>query len=625
MTRVWATATRLTAVLALAALAFVLLLAMLRQVPDRHVIRVDETRFLPGSVVAGRTADFGVQPPLAAKLERRSLPHDWRRTHPVESGWYYFDLDLNVAPNRLWAMWLPRVATSASVYVNGELIGREGGASDEAVRNWNRSLYFLIPNGVLRPGANGFAIQIVADRPGEGLLREIHLAPSDELAPYQRRAELLGVTALYAIVSFMAVTALLMCVLWLLRLQDTVFGWYALMIAVWALHDVYYLVQDYSLNRGFADWLWHASLVAFVASACLFIARFLDERDPPFERRLGLWVIAAAVVLGVLASGFPDAFHAVGAPVLDTAALIVSFHPLWRVVRRYLADASLGIGALVGAGTLTSVCGVHDWLVMIEVLDRGTGYLLPYASPAIMVVFGVVLVRRFSQALADLERLNLRLEQRVSAREREIEANYLRMRDLERERAVAEERSRLMRDMHDGIGGALISTLAMVEAGRGEPAAVAVALRSAIEDLRLTIDSLDTVDGDLGAVLGMLRQRLQPRLEAAGLAIDWAVGDLAPMPGLGANDALQILRILQEGINNVLKHARATRIRISAGMLGGSQAWVELVDDGSGFDQKSTSPGRGLNNMRRRAQTIGARLEIRPTSAGTCIRLEVPA
>lgn len=83
-----------------------------------------------------------------------------------------------------------------------------------------------------------------------------------------------------------------------------------------------------------------------------------------------------------------------------------------------------------------------------------------------------------------------------------------------------------MRDMHDGVGSTLVSTLALVERGNSTPEVVASTLREAVDELKLTIDSLDDSDHDLVTLLATLRYRLTPRLERAGLTVDWRVEEV---------------------------------------------------------------------------------------------------
>lgn len=84
----------------------------------------------------------------------------------------------------------------------------------------------------------------------------------------------------------------------------------------------------------------------------------------------------------------------------------------------------------------------------------------------------------------------------------------------------------------------------MVEQGALNTQQVAAVLREAIDDLRLTIDSLEPIDDDVLTLLATLRYRLGRRLEAAGLRLEWRVTDTPPLPWLNPTSSLQILRIL---------------------------------------------------------------------------------
>jgi signal transduction histidine kinase len=87
------------------------------------------------------------------------------------------------------------------------------------------------------------------------------------------------------------------------------------------------------------------------------------------------------------------------------------------------------------------------------------------------------------------------------------------------------------------------------------------------------------------------------------------------------------MRIVQEAIANVLKHARARTLRVRAGTTthagGEAAAYVMVEDDGAGWSG-AAGDGRGLANMRARAGRIGASMAIRSDAGGTAVRLELP-
>ena len=150
--------------------------------------------------------------------------------------------------------------------------------------------------------------------------------------------------------------------------------------------------------------------------------------------------------------------------------------------------------------------------------------------------------------------------------------------------------------MHDGIGAQLISTLSVVEHGSASREQIAGALRDCIDDLRLAVDSLEPTDAELLPLLGNLRYRLEARLRASGIALDWQVSDVPKLACLTPQNVLHILRILQEAFANVLKHAHARRIRVATAVDAGRVS-ISVSDDGKGFDGSASARGYGLTNM----------------------------
>lgn len=198
-----------------------------------------------------------------------------------------------------------------------------------------------------------------------------------------------------------------------------------------------------------------------------------------------------------------------------------------------------------------------------------------------------------------------------------LQTQFERVRELDRRQVVADERERLMRDMHDGVGGHLVSVLAMIEGGRSEPAQLSQAVRDALDDMRLMIDSLEPVDDDLNAVLASFRDRLAPRLRAAQVQLHVDVALLPPVPGLTPARVLHILRMLQEAVGNALRHGRARTLWIEA-RAQPDGVHLSVRDDGIGFDPAQARPGRGLQNLRRRSEAVGARLQVDSRPGAGC-------
>ena len=194
------------------------------------------------------------------------------------------------------------------------------------------------------------------------------------------------------------------------------------------------------------------------------------------------------------------------------------------------------------------------------------------------------------------------------------------------EQAMLRERQRIMRDIHDGVGSHLVSLLGLAQ--KGIPGdAMQQEIKVAMDELRVAVDSLQPVHGDLTTVLATLRYRLQPRLEAAGLQVEWDVGALPALDNLNPQMVLQIQRILLEAFTNVLRHAGATKITVAARAIDEPSSLVlEVTDDGCGFEvAQQPAQGLGVQSMHSRSESIGAMLTVSSKPGeGTCVRLELP-
>ncbi|MEZ5078611.1 MAG: GAF domain-containing sensor histidine kinase [Solirubrobacterales bacterium] len=202
---------------------------------------------------------------------------------------------------------------------------------------------------------------------------------------------------------------------------------------------------------------------------------------------------------------------------------------------------------------------------------------------------------------------------------------------LSRERLVAareEERRRLRRDLHDGLGPALAGMAMQLDAAKSrssdpEIEAVLGELRAetqdAIADIRRVVYELRPPALDELGLVGALREQAA-RLSAGGdgLSVTVEAPDLPPLP---AAVEVAAFRIATEALTNVSRHAGARRGLVELTLAGGLN--VEVADDGRGFG--SPSAGVGLTSMRERAAELGGALTVRERpGGGTLIRAELP-
>lgn len=194
--------------------------------------------------------------------------------------------------------------------------------------------------------------------------------------------------------------------------------------------------------------------------------------------------------------------------------------------------------------------------------------------------------------------------------------------------AVADERRRIAQDLHDGVGSQIVNILSTLDFHVPQQQALALALEQCLVDLKMTVDAMDGANDNVLEALGRLRYRVQHSLDKLGIRMDWNIEICAQFEAVRGAQALQALRIAQESLANVMRHAQATTVEVVCRFVADTNYMVlEIRDNGRGIPrghgEKPT--GKGLEGMRQRAKEIGAELLILSKfGGGTCVRLTLP-
>jgi len=197
------------------------------------------------------------------------------------------------------------------------------------------------------------------------------------------------------------------------------------------------------------------------------------------------------------------------------------------------------------------------------------------------------------------------------------------IRNTEFGRAVAEERARVAREIHDGLAQYLfaVSThAAMLESG-ADPKEIVPRIKEAAlaaqQEARYAILALSSASGR--APFDAALRRYVDFLTADGaLEVDLEI-DAGIV--LGPDEQIELFRIVQEGLANARKHAGAEHAWVEIGERAGAR-FVSIRDDGGGFEVEPGTGGQGLKNMRERALAIGGALSLRSApGAGTALEI----
>jgi signal transduction histidine kinase len=575
----------------------------------------------PLASAAFALSDAPSPPPDVSVWEPVSLPDRWRERRPEAGGfaWYRMEVPGPAAPGAAWALYLPHVNMNAAVYVNGAPVGSGGRFTEPVARNFNRPLYFAFPSDLLGRAGNEVHVRLFVYRELFGELGTPWIGEDRALRPAYEKALWWRTTLAQVATMLCLVTVLFCAALGLGGRGDRVYAWLALVTALWSAVSFNYWLRDVP----FAVWTWerivHGALDLFVLALAAFSHRYVGVRRPRVDRALG----GAALLSAGFAVLAPQPLYFSVVNGLHVALFPAAVYGTLVILRHALRTRGVEGAIYLPAGLAALGFACHDILLQLGRLSPGAPHLLPYLVPLMLASFGSTLVLRVAAGLRSAEALNRELEARVEEKHRELESSYAARRALEHANVLAAERERLVREMHDGLGGQLVSLLSLVEGGDGADPRVAGAVRAALDDMRLVIDSLDPALHTLGGALGAARARFEPALAKSGVALEWRAGDLPPTPWLGPQDYLQVLRIVQEALVNVVRHAQARRVAVTTGRRADERGrpgiLIEVCDDGCGRPQAAAerAGGRGLRNMRERAERLAGSLRVEAADAAT--------
>jgi signal transduction histidine kinase len=381
-------------------------------------------------------------------------------------------------------------------------------------------------------------------------------------------------------------------------------------------------------------WLWDAAIYALlVLTAALAL---LDPATAGGDR----W---AVVGLTVLAAGWHLAFRRMGmteerprlallymAGLLGLWFVLAGIHPAFFTLLLVLYPQIFRhLRLTLAIPTAIALSGAVVWR---EVLESGRRL---WENPG-AIVGGLVSVVFGSLFAIWITRI---IEQSYERRQliEQLEATRSELAAAEREGGRLAERQRLARDIHDTLAQGYVSIVLQLQAAEAELPADAAEARAHLELARRTAsDNLAEArrlvwdlrpaalsTAPLGEALGRLAGRVA---EETGMEATAAVTG-TPRP-LSPDAEVTLLRVTQEALANVRRHANAGRVAVTLSYMDG-EATLDVRDDGAGFvpsgDGHGRNGGLGLRGMRERVEALGGRLAVETAPGrGTTVAVTVP-
>ena len=479
-------------------------------------------------------APQGAPPTLDAAWRPVGLPDDAARSRPdqrQQPAWYRIQFE---GPDRAdafkpWAAFIPYFFSGGSVWLNGELLATMP-SSSEVIKVWSyRPALVPLQGPLLRKGSNELMVWVARPDKHAMLFPRVSVGPQAELLPhYDRRFFWTRTVPGFTVLGSFLVAAYVLLI-WARRPAETLYGLFGLAAILWGIRSLNSVVDVLPI----AQWHWWrvfyvTSTGGFVIAMALFTLRLAGLQRP--------WRDGALIAFGLVGPlwfalrGFSADLSVTrwwlgGMILVGIGIVLTAFWSVWQ--RR-----TWSVAILAASLTFALLVGIHDYLLvwmpalLARWLPEWVGQrilLLHFGSSAMLLAMGGAVTARYIDSLSSLEDLNRTLETRVADRERALAANYEQLAALQREHAVAEERQLIMRDLHDGLGSQLFTSLSRVERGDMDDQQIAAALRGCIADMRLALDALASGDNDVGAAVGSFMFRWKTQLSAAGVRLAWDI------------------------------------------------------------------------------------------------------
>lgn len=519
--------------------------------------------------------------------------------------WFRFYLTApQDARNQAYSLYFWRYNRTITVFMNGRRIDGDEIREGFETTAWNRGRLVEIHPSEWLPGENVIHVRFNPTVFG-GTFAHIKFGKTLDLKPAAEERFFWKVRINEYLMGFCLLAALSSLVLWLFRRSDSVYLLFFGLSVSWSVVTAHMMTYFLPIPYGYWLPLVHAAIDSWILFLFAFLNRVLGYRMWRLERfMIAGWVLAMASH-----AFMPRAYFWFSAYIFH----VILIMPIIIVFARAIYDSvvkrqTLAVAVAVALLGQLSFSGHDFWLFFMAQEEEWeqAQHLSQFGVPFLIGVLLLMLVLRFSRALEQAEELNEQLEDRVLKTRQALEKSFEANRQLELDRAAAQERQKIYRDLHDDVGSKLLAiTHQEVESPISRLAG------SALESIREAIYRSNYRDEPLLDFLSNVREEVTMRTDAQGISVRWFEDPDLPDSVLETSQCYHLSRVVRELVTNSLAHSRCTEIRLSFEIFEDNPELLlfEFSDNGQGApaitNAASNGKGSGLSNIAFRTEQIG--------------------
>lgn len=549
------------------------------------------------------------------------LPDDWRHQELASTeAWYRFRFQAPETTSSDLSLYIPTIRQNSAVYLNGYWVGQGGEFSPNTAHLWYHPQRYQFSSSLLHSD-NTLYLKLATSRRHSGYLSRVYLGEDQKIKPAWQWRNFFKVTLVEISSVLLIVVGLINLYLWQLRRKDSYYLWYALAALCWSLRGYVLIEPVLNVSNEARVLLRILTLGYGVVFVVLFNLRYFGFKSKKLDWALFLYCVPAALPMFFMGM---EELRFYGHQIWVRGNLVLGVFVAIFLMTQYIWHNKKDAILILFGGMPLLIIGVRDMLVLNDKWPPENGFLINHLTLPALVIAMWFILRRLSSSLKHSEELNVTLESRILSKEMEIKESYRQQQELKQQQVVSQERERIMRDMHDGLGGYLVGLKSLLDAKSPSTNDIKNYVNLALVDLRLVINSLDVTSQNLSSLLGAMRNRWQLLAESNDRNLLWEVTRASIQHQFGPSRTLDIMRILEEAFTNSLKHGEKGDIHLISGeSADGSYLWVEIINQYSPASV-STQPGRGIANMKARAKKLGASLRALESTGRYSLKLEIP-
>ena len=540
------------------------------------------------------------------------VPGSWqsqRLTPLPHIGWYRIHFSVSTEITHP-AIMLGRIGNADEIFLNGTKIGGEGIIGEYFSEIEHKVRLYRIPKKLLRPDAdNVLAVRVMNTYRTGGILDgPVCIGDYGELTEKKSDREFTRKSLEIAIIVFLCVSFSVCMMLYILGIRDIEYRYFGIFIFIYALECGFdsLLFYETGLKTPLIQRIINALAAMLPLTALMFVLHFSKER-------FFLWVKCLAAIFVIISAGlilpFQYSFHLKLIDIWSLLLLLTVMSGLFFSIRALIRKLNESVPVFIGVSGLI-IGGIFETIEMIR--PRWFGNVAPIDYGMIVLLFSMMyaLLARHSRIRKELRLLSGRI----------LESHE-------------QERKRLSRELHDGVGQSLLAIklhLQMIHAKTFTPDVEKEILLSLISEISHTVEELRRMAMDLRPatlekfslfeIFGWYARKFT---EKTGIIVH-VRGDKTTDVALNIKDHLY--RIYQEAFNNIVKHADATQIDVSVENTGRFLN-IDIADNGQGFNPAETmkhNSGLGLSTMKERTELLEGRCHIRSSEKGTTVHIQIP-